>query len=287
MNISLWASDFIKSFVLGTVLFGAAIIAFLLIVHASPLFWWGIIWIFFFVLSITLMYISPYLIEPLFNKFTPLDNPELALKIKTLFSKIGIKASQVLKIDASKRSSHSNAYFTGIGRVKRIVIFDTLLEKLSEGEILAVLAHEAGHWKKKHVLKAIAFYEAASLALFYGCFLVFRTDILPSLFHITSGGFLVKAILAGFILSLLSFFLSPLASYVSRKREIEADRFALDIYGGFSDLENSLIKLSKDNLSNLYPHPLYVFFYYSHPPLLERLEKLSAYGEERKGEKNI
>ncbi len=281
MNLRLWAADYVKSFIIDALLLCGAIIALLWVVQISPMFWWGIMWLFFFTLSIMLMYISPFIIEPLFNKFTPLDNLELVEKIRALFAKVGIEASQVTKIDASKRSTHSNAYFTGIGKVKRIVIFDTLLSRLSDDEILAVLAHEAGHWKKKHILKSIALYEAVSLVLFFGCFLLFRTEILPALFHITAGGFFVKTILAGFIGSILAFFLSPIVSYISRRREMEADRFSVDITGGSSHLQDSLVKLSRDNLSNLYPHPLYVFFYYSHPPLLERLNELTAYYDKK------
>ncbi len=282
MNISLWVSDFIKSFLIKTLLISGAVLAVIYITGISPIFWWVISWLFFFVLSITLMYISPFVIEPLFNKFTPLGIIELEVRIKALFLKVGIQASRVLKVDASKRSMHSNAYFTGIGRVKRIIIFDTLLEKLSGDEILSVLAHEAGHWKKKHIIKAIISYELFSLALFYCCFLIFRTDILPGIFQISESGLFVKIILALFIGSLLSFFLSPLVSYISRRRESEADRFAVTLAGEEAFLQSSLIKLSKDNLSNLYPHPLYVFFYYSHPPLVERLKKLSIFGMELK-----
>jgi STE24 endopeptidase len=279
MSISLWIMDFIKSFIIETAILCLAVIAGLWIIGLSPGYWWFIIWLFFFILSITLMYISPYIIEPLFNKFEPLDNPELVEKIKGLCEKAGIKAGQVLKMDASKRSSHSNAYFTGIGNVKRIIILDTLIGKLTDGELLSVIAHEAGHWKKKHVIKSIISFEIIAELLLFVCYLFFRTNILPDIFGIQPGGLFAKIIIAGFLLSIISYYFDPVCSYFSRKNEREADRFAVGITGGYTDLQNSLVKLYKDNLSNLFPHPLYVLFYYSHPPLLERLKELSAYGE--------
>ena len=141
----LWLTDFIKSLFLSTILTGTVVAVGLWLVQSSPDYWWIWMWVFFLVLSLFIMYISPYVIEPLFNKFSPIEEKGLEDKIKDLMRKVNIKVSRVFKIDASKRSRHTNAYFSGIGRVKRIILYDTLLEKMDEDETLSVLAHEAGH----------------------------------------------------------------------------------------------------------------------------------------------
>lgn len=282
MKFPLWISDFIKTLIIETILMAVLIMAALWIVQLSPHFWWLFLWIFFFIFSMFIMYISPYILDPLFNKYTPIKDTVFAEKIKKLFKKTGIKVSQVFKVDASRRSRHSNAYFTGIGRVKRIVIYDTLLEKLNHEEILAVLAHEAGHWKKKHVLKAIISYEIFSFAALYISFLLLQGSILTSIFKILADNFFVKVIILGFLGSLLAFFFTPLSAYFSRRHENQADKYGVEIMGGSKNLASSLVKLAKDNLSNLYPHPFYVLFHYSHPPLLQRLESLAAYSKRQK-----
>jgi STE24 endopeptidase len=278
MTGKLWSADFVKSLLVSTVILGIILFGGLLIVRISPGYWWLFAWGFFFVVSIFLMYISPYVIEPLFNKFTPLESGGLVEKIRTVMAKVGIRVSRVFTVDASKRSRHTNAYFTGIGRVKRIVLFDTLLEMMEQGEILAVLAHEAGHWKKKHVLKRIVVFESLSLLGAYTAFRILGTNLLSNIFHVREGTFFVKLFILGFIFSIVAFPLTPVSSYFSRRHEYEADRFAVQTTGDAEGLATSLIKLSKDNLSNLYPHPLYAKFYYSHPPIVERVSKLRESG---------
>jgi STE24 endopeptidase len=277
MTPALWLTDLVKSFFLSALILGIVLFAGLYIVRQSPDYWWLLVWGFFFILSIFLMYISPYVIEPLFNKFTPLEGGELEAKIREMMQKVGIRVSRVFKIDASKRSRHTNAYFTGIGRTKRIVLFDTLIETMEQNEILAVLAHEAGHWKKKHVLKRIVVFECLSLAGAYVAFRILRTDILSDLFQIQGETFFAKLVILGFIFGIVSFPFTPVSSYVSRRHEDEADRFASELSGHPESLATSLIKLSKDNLSNLYPHPLYAKFYFSHPPIVERVRKLRGF----------
>ena len=274
MTPALWLMDLIKSLFLSALILGIALFAGLYIVRRSPDYWWLLVWGFFFILSIFLMYISPYVIEPLFNKFTPLEGGELETKIREMMKKVGIRVSRVFKIDASKRSRHTNAYFTGIGRTKRIVLFDTLIEMMEQNEILAVLAHEAGHWKKKHVLKRIVAFECLSLVVAYVAFRILRTDILSNIFHIQGETFFAKLIVLGFIFGIVSFPFTPVSSYISRRHEDEADRFASELSGHPESLATSLIKLSKDNLSNLHPHPFYAKFYFSHPPIVERIRKL-------------
>jgi STE24 endopeptidase len=273
MTFKLWLADTAKSTGISTLLIGIILGIGFWIVQASPGYWWLFIWGFFFVFSLFMMYISPYVIEPLFNKFTPLGSGALEGRIREMMKKAGIKVSRVFKIDASRRSHHTNAYFTGIGKVKRIILYDTLMEKMDDDEILSILAHEAGHWKKKHVVKMIAAFELVSLAGAYIAFRVLKTDFF-SIFGFGEGSFFAKLIVLGFIFSIVSFPFTPLFSLISRRHENQADGFAVGLSPNPESLASSLIKLSKDNLSNLHPHPLYAAFHYSHPPVVERVKRI-------------
>lgn len=272
----IWITDFIKSLIISIVLLGITSGIGLWIIQASPNYWWIWLWAFFLAFSLFFMYISPYVIEPLFIKFTPIaeEYKELEQQIKSMFEKVGIKISRVFQMDASKRSKHTNAYFTGIGKVKRIILYDTLLQKMTHDEILAVLAHEAGHWKKKHIMKRIIISELFGFIGIYISFRILQTDWLANLFQIEPATFFAKLVILGFLSSIVSFPFTPLSSYFSRKHENEADQMAVNLTGKPDGLVSSLIKLSKDNLSNLHPHPLYAKLYYSHPPIVERLERL-------------
>jgi STE24 endopeptidase len=272
----LWLTDFIKSLFLSTILTGTVVAVGLWLVQSSPDYWWIWMWVFFLVLSLFIMYISPYVIEPLFNKFSPIEEKGLEDKIKDLMRKVNIKVSRVFKIDASKRSRHTNAYFSGIGRVKRIILYDTLLEKMDEDETLSVLAHEAGHWKKKHVLKMIIVTEIISLIGIYISYRILQTDFMTNLFHIKVGTFFAKVTVLGFIGGIISFPFIPLSSFLSRRFERESDKFAYKITGNKEAMVSALIKLSRDNLSNLHPHPLYATFYYSHPPVVQRIREIKS-----------
>ncbi len=274
MTPKLWTADFFKSLFLSTVLTVILVSIGLWLVQSTLNYWWIWVWGFFLVFSLFMMYISPYVIEPLFNKFTPIEEKGLEDKIKDLMQKADIKISRVFRMDASKRSRHTNAYFSGIGRVKRIILYDTLLERMDEAEILSVLAHEAGHWKKKHVLKMIIIMEIVSLAGIYISFRVLHTDFLADLFNIKQGTFFAKIVILGFIGGIVSLPFIPLGSYISRRFENEADRFACQLTENAEAMASALIKLSKDNLSNLHPHPLYAAFYYSHPPVLQRIRNI-------------
>jgi STE24 endopeptidase len=272
ITFKLWMMDLVKSLFISTILISLTISVGLWIIQKSPNFWWFWIWCFFLLFGIFIMYISPYVIEPLFNKFTSLGNSGLEDGVRNLMQKVGIKVSKVLKMDASKRTKHTNAYFTGIGKVKRIVLFDTLLEKMENSEILSVLAHEIGHWKKKHILKRIIVTESITLIAIYISFRILQTDFLINLFDIKDSTFFAKIIVLGFLGYIISFPFSPIFNYFSRRQEIEADRFAYELTGDARSMVGALVKLSKDNLSNLCPHPLYVKFYYSHLPIIERIE---------------
>ncbi|RQW77655.1 MAG: M48 family peptidase [Geobacter sp.] len=270
----LWLADLAKSTVIGLILLVMLSAGALAIVQVSPRWWWLWVWCLFAVVTLFLMYISPTLIEPLFNKYEPLKDEGLEREIRNLMAKCGLSVSKVLQVDASRRSRHSNAYFTGIGRVKRIVLYDTLLEQMNDPEILAVLAHEVGHWKKGHIWKRLFFMEALALVMLYAAFRLIGWGGLPGLLGLTQASFAVQAVIVAFLWSLLSFPFTPLNSWLSRKHEWQADDFACDLTGTPGALADALVKLSSGNLSNLHPHPLYARFYYSHPPVVERVRKL-------------
>ncbi len=278
MPFRLWLSDLAKSVAISSILGTIIIVSALFIIRTNPLWWWLWVWAFFLAFSIFMMYIAPYVIEPLFFKFEPVKAEGLEGKIKSLMERAGLRVSRVFQVDASRRSRHSNAYFTGIGKVKRIVLFDTLIEQMSQDEILAVLAHEVGHWKKKHVLKRIVLTEMSALAGFFIAYHLLQWEGLPGLIGSGPLSFYARVIVIGFLGSLAMFPLTPLFSFLSRKHEREADRFASALTRHAEALATALIKLSRENLSNLHPHPLYAKFYYSHPPVVERIRDLRRQG---------
>jgi len=274
MTFRLWVMDTIKSLFISTILLSLVISIGLYLVQKSPDFWWFWVWCFFFAFTIFMMYISPYVIEPLFHRFRPIQDEALVGSIRALMQKVGIKVSRVFMMDASKRTSHTNAYFTGIGKVKRIVLYDTLIEKMDHDELLSVLAHEAGHWKRKHLLKYILLTEGIALIVMYVSFRLLQADLLLNLFNIKDRTFFAKVVILGFLGSIVAVPFSPLLMSLSRRHENEADRFSYELTGNAQGMINALVKLSRDNLSNLSPHPLYVVFHYSHPPVLERIREI-------------
>lgn len=272
----LWLVDLLKSLVLSAVLFGIIIGALMAFVLYLPHSWWFWGWLFFIGFQITLLWVYPIWIAPLFNTFEPITDQALADKISILLAKAGIASGGIFQADEGKRSKHTNAYFTGFGKTKRIVLFDTLLQSHTHEEILSVLAHEIGHWKKKHLLKQLAFGVGGSLILFY---IVSRAVGWPPLYH--AFGLTETPIYAGFFLvslygSAAAFFLSPVGAAVTRRFEREADQMSFELTGSAEPLIQALKRLARDNLSNLHPHPWYVRFFYSHPPLAERIEYLKA-----------
>jgi STE24 endopeptidase len=273
-TLALWVKDLVKSLILNTLLLGFLLYVLLWLIRVLPDLWWLAGWAFVLFFSIFLMYISPYVIEPLFNKFKPMEDTSLEGRIKETMARIGLKINRVFSMDASKRSSHSNAYFTGIGPVKRIVLFDTLLANHVDDEIIAILAHEAGHWKKKHLLKMLAFSQILGLIGFYLAHQLTAGDFLAGVFMLDISTMHAKLLLVVFIGTLALFPLKPLMAYISRRHEIEADNFALQLTGTPGPMANALIVLGKDNLANLHPHPLYAAVYYSHPPLVQRVKRI-------------
>ena len=271
---ALWVKDLIKSLILNTLLLGFLLYVLLWLIRVLPDLWWLAGWVFFLFFSIFLLYISPYVIEPLFNKFKPMEDTSLEGRIKEIMARTGLKINRVFSMDASKRSSHSNAYFTGIGHVKRIVLFDTLLANHVDDEIIAILAHEAGHWKKKHIFKMLVFSQTIGLLGFYLAYKLTAGDVLADVFMLDISTIYAKLLLVVFIGTLVLFPLRPLMAYISRRHEIEADNFALQLTGTPGPMADALIKLGKDNLANLHPHPLYAAVYYSHPPLVQRVKRI-------------
>jgi STE24 endopeptidase len=271
----LWITDFLKSQAIGSLLLAFLAGAAFWLIQWSPACWWVWVWAFMAIFSLIMMFISPYLIEPLFNKFEPVTEPGLEEEIRVMMKKAGLKVGRVMQMDASKRSKHSNAYFTGIGKVKRIVLYDTLIRQMSHGEIVAVLAHEIGHWKKGHIWKRLVWAEVLAFAGSWISFHLLNWPDLPGLLGLPATISLpAKMVVLGFVGSLVLFPLTPFSAWRSRCHEREADRFASDLTGRPQDLASSLVKMSVENLSNLFPHPFYAAFYYSHPPMVERVRKL-------------
>lgn len=279
MTLKLWLSDFLKSFLISTVMMTFLIFAALFLIQFDPDYWWLWVWSFLFAYSIFIMYISPYVIEPIFNKFTPVDDESLKEKIIRLADKAGIHTTRILKMDASKRSRHTNAYFAGMGKTKRIVLFDTLLGNMRHDETIAVLAHEMGHWKKKHLIKTMVILEIFSLIAIYLFFRLVQIDLLLKLFNINTDTLFAKLLIISFLGGIITLPLRWLLNSFSRRNEMEADRISYELTENKEDMVSALVKLSKENLSNLYPHPLYVAIYYSHPPVVERIRYIRALSE--------
>jgi len=275
-TVGLWWSDWLKSTVLSLALSSALAAGALWLVQATPNTWW--LWVSALISGVSLLmtFVSPYVIEPLFHKMEPLEVPGLSDGIRSMTERAGVHVGRVLKVDASRRSSHSNAYFTGLGRVKRVVLFDTLLAQMSHSQILAVLAHELGHWKKHHVLFRMLTMQVLLVAGTYLAFRVAPSAALPGLVGLGSASFGARVVILMLAVSALMFPLTPLFAAWSRHDEREADQFAIQLHGHAHDLADALAKLGTENLSNLHPHPLYAAFYYSHPPLVERIGTLRS-----------
>jgi STE24 endopeptidase len=274
MSPALFWSDWAKGTALSLAFVAALAAAAFWIVGAMPGAWWLFVWALVVVVSLILTYVSPYVIEPLFFKLKPLHVEGLEAEVRALAEKAGVRLSRVLEVDASRRSSHSNAYFTGIGHVKRVVLFDTLLGQMKHGEILAILAHELGHWRKHHVLVRTLFSFTVAFVALYLAFLLVPAAWLPSLVGLEWASLPARLVILGTLASVVTFPFTPLSSYWSRRHEWQADAFAIELHRRPQDLANALKKLASENLSNLHPHPLYAAFYYSHPPMPERIRRL-------------
>jgi STE24 endopeptidase len=272
----LWLIDLVKSQLIGAIILALVLAVVFALIQWSPAHWWLWVWGFMALFTLFMMFISPYVIEPLFNKFEPVTEAGLEDEIRAMMEKAGLKVGSVMQMDASKRSGHSNAYFTGIGRVKRIVLYDTLIQQMSHREIVAVLAHEIGHWRLGHIWKRLLLAETGAFICAWGAYVCLNWAGLPGMLGYADLSFPARMIILGFVASLLMFPLTPFSSWLSRRQEYAADRFAADITGDPDALATALVKLSAENLANLHPHPLYAAFYYSHPPVVERVNGLRA-----------
>ncbi len=275
----LWVSDMLKGLLVGMVLGLPILWLVLWLMQAGGTLWWLYTWAALVVYQLFVMWIAPNVIMPLFNKFTPLEDATLKDRVTALMTRSGFTAKGFFVMDGSRRSAHSNAFFTGFGAAKRVVFFDTLLAKLNGDEMEAVLAHELGHFKHRHILKMMATSFATSLA---GLALLgwvsqqvwFYTGlgVIPNLNGNNSA---LALLLFMLVLPLFTFFVSPLSARRSRKFEFEADAYAVANSDGKA-LANALLKLYQDNASTLTPDPWYVAFYYSHPPASQRLARMAA-----------
>ncbi|MBE7416878.1 MAG: M48 family metallopeptidase [Ideonella sp.] len=275
----LFAADFTKGLLVAAVL-GLPLAALVLWLMARTGGWWWLwAWCAWAAFSLLMMVVYPTLIAPLFNKFEPLRDEALATRVRSLMQRCGFAAKGLFVMDGSRRSAHGNAYFTGLGAAKRVVFFDTLLATLSSPEVEAVLAHELGHFKRRHVLKRMLAMFALSLAaLALLGWLATRSWFYTALGvqpNLAAPNDALALLLFALAVPVFGFFVSPLAAQLSRRHEFEADAYACAQASG-ADLANALIKLHQDNASTLTPDPLYVRFYYSHPPAGERLAALQA-----------
>jgi STE24 endopeptidase len=270
----LWALDQLKGLGLNALLGTVVVVCGLLLISWFPRSWWLALWLFSVGLSVLLMYLAPVVIEPLFHVHAPVQDQALRRDVEELVRRAGCQVSRVLQVDASRRSRHANAYFTGIGRVKRVVLYDTLLSTLGRDEILAVLAHELGHWRRRHVLRNLILLAGTSLAACLLLWQLIRWPALPSLVGLAQASLLGRMVIAGFVLSVLGGLLAPVASRLSRHYERQADDDAVALVGDAAPLARALRALARDNLANLHPHPWYAAHYYTHPPVVERVQDL-------------
>lgn len=278
----LFISDLFKGLILGGLIGIPIMLALVWFVETFPTLWWVIGWAFLTLVQLILMWAYPVFIAPLFNKFSPLEDGEVKDLIENLLERTGFKSNGLFVMDASKRSGHGNAYFTGFGKNKRIVFFDNLIKTLSPKEVEAVLAHELGHFKKKHVLKLIM----KSLVLSFVGFAAMGFLFGQEAFYLGHGVEVMNTHIAlalfSTVIGVYTFFITPFSAWWSRKFEFEADEFAAK-HSNPQDLITALVKLYKDNASTLTPDPTYSKFYHSHPPAFIRVQFLETFVDKESG----
>ncbi len=279
MTFSMWCMDLVKSFIVSAIILVPLLLSVSFIVCHFSSSWWLIFATFYLAFSLIVSYVYPTIIAPIFNKFTPLEDGELRERIESLFEKTGFHTSGIFVMDASRRSNHSNAYFTGLGKNKRIVLYDTLLKQLSVDEVLSVLAHELGHCKHHHVTKRLF---VMIVLVYASLFLADRVVNLPALYEafgvdaqeMNSIIRLFGIFLLGLCFEGYSWIFSVLSNISSRRDEFQADSYARNMMGTGEYLVTALIKLNKENMSEISVPKIYSLFNYSHPPLVERIKNL-------------
>jgi len=273
--------DRLKGWLLA-ILLGAPLLAGLLaFFEYAGSYAWLYAWIVSALYTLAVTFIAPIWIMPLFNKFAPLPDGELRTSILHYADRVGFNLKEISVMDGSKRSNKSNAFFTGFGRNKRIALYDTLIEKHTTAELTAVLAHEIGHYKKKHILIGTAMSVVHMGVMFFLLSLFIRLPALFDAFRMETISVYAGLLFFSLLFSPVEIILSPLLNWLSRRHEFQADRFAVQTSGLAAAMIQALKKLSRDNLSHLTPHPFYVFLHYSHPPVLQRIAGIEALATER------
>jgi len=275
MTFKLYLLDAIKGLLIGSILGLPLLLGILWLMEGMGDNWWLYVWAVWVTFSLLLLFIYPSFIAPLFNKFQPLEDASLKARIEALLTRCGFTAQGLFVMDGSKRSTHGNAYFTGFGKTKRIVFFDTLIARLTANEIDAVLAHELGHFKRRHVLKRIVLTFAVSLAFLWLLAQLMHADWFYAGLGVSTQSTAMALLLFFMVLPVFSFLLQPVGSAYSRKHEFEADAYAAQQTAS-ADLVTALVKLYQDNASTLTPDPLYSKFYSSHPPAMVRISHLQT-----------
>ena len=271
----LWLADLIKGTLLGAAIGTPVILAVLWLMGAMGEYWWLYVWLFWMGFNLLVLLLYPTVIAPIFNKFSPLEDDSLKARIENLLKRCGFTSAGLFVMDGSKRSAHGNAYFTGFGAAKRIVFFDTLIERLSPPEVEAVLAHELGHYKHGHIRKRIALLAVLSLAFLWLLGQLIEAPWFYAGLGVPYQGTAVALILFSLALPVFTFPLGPLSSALSRKHEYEADAYAASQTQA-GDLVTALVKLYRDNAATLTPDPLHSLYYDSHPPASARIAHLQG-----------
>ncbi|MCG6186363.1 M48 family metallopeptidase [Maribellus maritimus] len=271
--------DIIKGWLVGALIGGGLLALVIFIYQKTQNMFWIYAWILVAVFSVFMTMFYSNIIVPLFNKQTPLEEGELRDAIQRFSDKVGFKLDNIFVIDGSKRSTKANAYFTGFGAKKRIVLYDTLINDMETEELVAVLAHEIGHYKKKHVIQGLLISLIQTGVILFIFSLLIDSPALGKALGVEEPNFHIGLVAFGILYSPVSFVLGIFMNVLSRKNEYQADAFAAEHYKPEA-LASALKKLSVKNLSNLTPHPKFVFFHYSHPPLLQRLAHLKKFEKE-------
>jgi STE24 endopeptidase len=273
MTWKLFLLDMAKQTALGAVIGLPLLLLVLWLMRGMGAYWWLYVWLVWMGFNLLLLLVYPTVIAPLFNKFTPLNDEALRARIERLLARCGFKSQGLFVMDSSRRSSHGNAYFTGFGAAKRIVLFDTLIRSLEPAEVEAVLAHELGHFKHHHVVKRIALLFVMSLGFLWLLGFLMNEPWFYAALNVAAPGTAMALILFFLVMPVFTFALQPLSSLYSRKHEFEADAYAAR-QANAADLVHALTKLYKDNASTLTPDPLHSAFYDSHPPAAMRIARL-------------
>ena len=273
MTPAMFIADALKHAVLAAAIGIPLIVCILWVMERSGAWWWLYAWLIWVAFNLVILAVYPAWIAPLFNKFSPLDDPQLKERIERLLEKCGFKAQGLMVMDGSRRSSHGNAYFTGFGKTKRIVFFDTLLSRLGPSEIEAVLAHELGHFKLRHVIKRMLWIFTVSLGFLWLLAQLMSESWFYHGLNVQAPSTTMALILFFIVVPQFTFLLQPFISFYSRGHEFEADRYAAQ-HASVADLVSALVRLYKDNAATLTPDPLYSAFYDSHPPAPIRIARL-------------